>query len=107
MIPSQCAIFNLDTTSGGRVVNEENIFININGSHEPGVPVLQLTSYTGESLTRFQRILVTTLQKTNLKKWRKVTSIRNKKPRKTKKTKCREISIPAAAEEIQNPRKKK
>ena len=30
---------------------------------------------------------MTTLQKTNLKKWRKVTSIRNKKPMKIKKTK--------------------
>ena len=50
---------------------------------------------------------MTTLQKTKLKKWRKVTSIRNKKPRKIKKTKCREISVPAAAEEIHNPKKKK
>ena len=70
MIPSHCSIFNLDTTSGGRVVNEENIFYNINGSHEPGVPVFQLT--------RFQWILGTALQK-NLKKRRKVTSIRKKK----------------------------
>ena len=84
MIPSHCAIFNLETTSGGRVVNEENIVYNIIGSHEPGVPVFQLTSYTEDSLTRFQWILGTALQK-NLKKRRKVTSIRKKKPRKIKK----------------------
>ena len=80
MIPSHCAIFNLDTTSGGRVVYEDNIVYNFNniGSHEPGVPVFQLTSYTEDSLTRFQWILGTALQK-NLKKWRKVTSIRKKK----------------------------
>ena len=78
MIPSHCAIFNLDTTSGGRVVNEENIFYNINGSHEPGVPVFQLTSYTEDSLTRFQWIAVMELQKA-LKKWRmKVKIIRRK-----------------------------
>ena len=85
MIPSHCAIFNLDTTSGGRVVNEENIFNNINGSHEPGVPVFQLTSYTEDSLTRFQWILGTALLRKFLKKRRKVTSIRKKKPRKIKK----------------------
>ena len=96
MIPSHCAIFNLETTSGGRIVNEENIFYNIIGSHEPGVPVFQLTSYTEDSLTRFQWILGTALQK-NLKKRRKVTSIRKKKERKgskvkkiNKKTKCQE-----------------
>ena len=85
MIPSHCAIFNLDTTSGGRVVNEENIFININGSHEPGVPVLQLTSYTGESLTRFQWILGTALQEKVLKWRRKKVKIIRKKPRIIKK----------------------
>ena len=84
MIPSHCAIFNLETTSGGRVVNEENIFNNTNSSLQPRVPVLQLTSYTEDSLTRFQWILGTALQK-NLKKRRKVTSIRKKKPRKIKK----------------------
>ena len=48
---------------------------------------------------------MTTLQKTNLMKWRKVTSIQNKKPWKIKKTKCQEISDAAAAEEILNPKK--
>ena len=88
MIPSHCAIFNLDTTSGGRVVYEDNIVYNFNniGSHEPGVPVFQLTSYTEDSLTRFQWILGTALQK-NLKKRRKVTSIRKKKERKGSKVK--------------------
>ena len=110
MIPSHCAIFNLDTTSGGRVVYEDNIVYNFNniGSHEPGVPVFQLTSYTEDSLTRFQWILGTALQK-NLKKRRKVTSIRKKgnkekdpkvKKIENKKTKRQEISVPAAAEEI-------
>ena len=109
MIPSHCAIFNLDTTFRGRVVYEDNIvynsFNNI-GSHEPRVPVFQLTSYTEDSLTRFQWILGTALQK-NLKKRRKVTSIR-KKERKIKKRiqskedqMSKEISVPAAAEEIQ------
>ena len=85
MIPSHSAIFNLDTTSGGRVVYEDNIVYNFNniGSHEPGVPVFQLTSYTEDSLTRFQWILGTALQK-NLKKRRKVTSIRKKKEKDPK-----------------------
>ena len=88
MIPSHCAIFNLDTTSGGRVVYEDNIVYNFNniGSHEPGVPVFQLTSYTEDSLTRFLWILGTALQK-NLKKRRKVTLIRKKKERKGSKVK--------------------
>ena len=104
---SHSAIFKLEPTSGGRVVYayEDNIvYNNINSSLQPGIPVLQLTSYTEDSLTRFQWILGTALQK-NLKKRRKVTSIRNKKPRKIKKTKCREISVPAAAEEIRIQRK--
>ena len=82
---SHSAIFKLEPSSGGRVVNEENIVYNINiiGSHEPGVPVFQLTSYTEDSLTRFQWILGTALQK-NLKKRRKVTSIRKKKEKDPK-----------------------
>ena len=91
MIPSHCAIFNLDTTSGGRVVNEENIFYNINGSHEPGVPVFQLTSYTEDSLTRFQWILGTALRKKNLKRRKKVTSIRKKKGNEEKDPKVKKI----------------
>ena len=63
MIPSHCAIFNLDTTSGGRVVYEDNIVYNNNSSLQPGIPVLQLTSNTEDSLTRFQRIAVTELQR--------------------------------------------
>ena len=91
------------------VGNTEVWVYNIIGSHEPGVPVFQLTSYTEDSLTRFQWILGMALQKKNLKKRRKVTSIRRKKVRKikkriqnkeeSKKTKCpkEKDSIPAAA----------
>ena len=86
---SHSAIFKLEQSSGGRVVYEDNIvynsFNNI-GSHEPRVPVFQLTSYTEDSLTRFQWILGTALQK-NLKKRRKVTSIQKKKERKGSKVK--------------------
>ena len=91
MIPSShCAIFNLDTTSGGRVVYEDNIVYNFNiGSHEPGVPVFQLTSYTEDSLTRFQWILGTALQKKKLKNRRKVTSIRKKKRKERKGSKVK------------------
>ena len=67
------------------VGNTEVWVYNIIGSHEPGVPVFQLTSYTEDSLTRFQWILGTALQKKKLKNRRKVTSIRKKKPRKIKK----------------------
>ena len=82
---SHSAIFKLEPSSGGRVVYEDNIVYNFNniGSHEPGVPVLQLTSYTEDSLTRFQWILGTVLQK-NLKKRRKVTVIRKKKEKDPK-----------------------
>ena len=66
------------------VGNTEVWVYNIIGSYEPGVPVFQLTSYTEDSLTRFQWILGTALQK-NLKKRRKVTSIRKKKEKKIKK----------------------
>ena len=78
---SHSAIFKLEPSSGGRVVYEDNIVYNFNniGSHEPGVPVFQLTSYTEDSLTRFQWILGTALLRKFLKKRRKVTSIRKKK----------------------------
>ena len=75
---SHSAIFKLEPSSGGRVVYEDNIVYNISSSHEPGVPVFQLTSYTEDSLTRFQWILGTALKKKNLKTRRKVTSIRKK-----------------------------
>ena len=97
------------------VGNTEVWVYNIIGSHEPGVPVFQLTSYTEDSLTRFQWILGTALRK-NLKNRRKVTSIRKKKGNKekdpkvkkinNKKTKRQEISVPAAAEEIRIQRKR-
>ena len=61
------------------VGNTEVWVYNIIGSYEPGVPVFQLTSYTEDSLTRFQWILGTALQKKKLKNRRKVTSIRKKK----------------------------
>ena len=81
MIPSHCAIFNLDPSSGGRVVYEDNIVYNINSSLQPGIPVLQLTSDTEDSLTRLQRIAVTELQKF-LKKLRKEEKIIRKKIKK-------------------------
>ena len=89
---SHSAIFKLEPSSGGRVVYEDNIvynFYNIIGSHEPGVPVLQLTSYTEDSLTRFQWILGTALQKKKLKNRRKVTSIRKKKRKERKGSKVK------------------
>ena len=81
MIPSHCAIFNLDPSSGGRVVYEDNIVYNNNSSLQPGIPVLQLTSDTEDSLTRLQRIAVTELQKF-LKKLRKEEKIIRKKIKK-------------------------
>ena len=108
MIPSHCAIFNLDPSSGGRVVYEDNIVYNFNNisSLLPGIPVLQLTSDTEDSLTRLQRIAVTELQKF-LEKLRKEEKIIRKKIKKiyNKKTKRQEISVPAAAEEIRIQRK--
>ena len=67
---SHSAIFKLEPSSGGRVVYEDNIVYNNNSSLQPGIPVLQLTSNTEDSLTRFQRIAVTELQR-SLKDWRK------------------------------------
>ena len=63
------------------VGNTEVWVYNIIGSHEPGVPVFQLTSYTEDSLTRFQRIAVTELQR-SLKERRKKVKIIRKKIRK-------------------------
>ena len=81
---SHSAIFKLEPTSGGRVVYayEDNIVYNINSILQPGIPVLQLTSYTGESLTRFQWILGTALQEKVLKWRRKKVKIIRKKIRK-------------------------
>ena len=67
---SHSAIFKLEPSSGGRVVYEDNIVYNNNSSLQPGIPVLQLTSNTEDSLTRFQRIAVTELQR-SLKERRK------------------------------------
>ena len=77
---SHSAIFKLEPTSGGRVVYayEDNIVYNINSSLQPGIPVLQLTSDTEDSLTRFQWIAVTELLKA-LKERRKKTKIIRKK----------------------------
>ena len=73
------------------VGNTEVWVYNIIGSYEPGVPVLQLTSYTEDSLTRFQWILGTALQKKKLKNRRKVTSVRKKKRKKRKGSKIKKF----------------
>ena len=78
---SHSAIFKLEPSSGGRVVYEDNIVYNNNSSLQPGIPVLQLTSNTEDSLTRFQRIAVTELQR-SLKERRKKVKIIRKKIRK-------------------------
>ena len=77
---SHSAIFKLEPTSGGRVVYayEDNIVYNINSSLQPGIPVLQLTSDTEDSLTRFQWIAVKELQKALKERRKKVKIIRKK-----------------------------
>ena len=68
---SHCAIFKLEPSFGGRVVYEDNIVYN-SSSLQPGIPVLQLTSNTEDSLTRFQRIAVTELQRSQKDRRKKV-----------------------------------
>ena len=108
MIPSHCAIFNLEPSSGGRVVYEDNIVNNINSSLQPGIPVLQLTSYTGGEPDEVPEDPGDNVAEDEPDEVEEgdVTSIQNKKPWTIKKTKCQEISDPAAVEEILNPKKK-
>ena len=75
---SHSAIFKLEPSSGGRVVYEDNIVYNNNSSLQPGIPVLQLTSNTEDSLTRFQRIAVTELRRFLKERWKKTKIIRKK-----------------------------